>query len=346
MDITAIIPAYNPDKKFHVVIEDLIKEGFNHIIVVNDGTDDKYINLFDKVKENENCVLLTHEVNRGKGRALKTAFNYFLKNFPNDIGVVTLDADNQHRVKDVVKCANELKNNPKSLVIGTRNFNLKDVPKRSELGNKITSFAFKTLCGLDIKDTQSGLRAIPKDFVEKLIDVKGERFEFETNMLLETKLLKIPIKELKIDTVYIDGNTKSNFNPLLDSISIYKGIFKFICSSFISIICDYFLFIVLGIIFSFLPKGIELLIAIFGARLVSSIINFNLNRKIVFKNSSNIRRLILKYYFLAIILITVSYIGVYFFTINLNFSELISKIIVDIILFLASYKVQVNWVFK
>lgn len=346
MNITAIIPAYNPDKKFHIVIDDLVKSGFEHIIVVNDGTDSRYVDLFDKVEKDKNCILLKHEINRGKGCALKTAFKYFLENFSNDIGVVTLDADNQHKVNDVVKCANELKKYPESLIIGTRNFNLENVPKRSAVGNKITSFAFGALCGLNIKDTQSGLRAIPRDFVKELIEVEGERFEFETNMLLETKLFKVPIREVSIETVYINGNTSSNFNPLLDSFSIYKGIFKFICSSGVSIVCDYLLFILLGLVFSFLPKEIELLIAVFGARLVSSIVNFNLNRKIVFKNTSNIKSLIIKYYFLAIILITCSYIGVSFLSINLGVSELFAKIIVDIILFLASFKIQANWVFK
>ena len=346
MNVTAIIPAYNPDKKFHVVIEGLVQAGFEHIIVVNDGTSEKYINLFDKVKRNKKCVFLEHEINLGKGRALKTAFKYFLKNFPDDIGVVTLDADNQHKVNDVIKCANELKKHTESLIIGSRNFNLENVPKRSSLGNKITSFAFSALCGINITDTQSGLRAIPRKFVEKLINVKGERFEFETNMLLETKVQKIPIREVNIETVYINGNTSSNFNPLLDSFNIYKVIFKFLFSSGASIICDYLLFILLGIVFSFLPQKIELFISIFGARIISSIVNFNINRKVVFKNSDNIKRLILKYYLLVAIIMTCSYLGVYFLTVKFAINELLAKVIIDIILFIASFKVQINWVFK
>jgi len=346
LNVTAVIPAYNPDKKFHVVIEGLVQAGFKHIIIVNDGTDERYISLFDKVKRNKKCVFLEHETNMGKGRALKTAFKYFLRNFPDDIGVVTLDADNQHKVNDVIRCANELKKHPNELIIGVRNFNLENVPKRSAVGNKITSFAFGTLCGINISDTQSGLRAIPKGFVEKLINVKGERFEFETNMLLETKVTGVPIREVRIETVYINGNTSSNFNPLLDSINIYKVIFKFICSSCTSVICDYLLFILLGMIFSFLPSEIELFIAIFGAGAVSSVINFNLNRKVVFRNAGNIKRLILKYYILVIVLRICSYVGVCFLTFKFGISELVAKIIADVILFAVSFKVQTNWIFK
>lgn len=345
-NITAIIPAYNPDKKFHVVIDGLIQAGFKHIIVVNDGTDSKFQSLFDKVEHSKYCTLITHEENLGKGRALKTAFKYFLKHFPNDIGVVTLDADNQHKIKDVVNCARALKQSPSKLVLGVRNFNIDNVPKKSSLGNKATSLAFKFFCDLNISDTQTGLRAIPSFFVEKLLNTIGEKFEFETNMLLDTKIYGIKIMEVPIETVYIDGNTKSNFNPLLDSFSIYRVIVKFLCSSFSAVICDYTLFILLGFAFDFLPHATSLLIATVIARLVSSLINFTINRKVVFKNNSKFKKRITRYYILVSITILLSYTGIYILTTNFNFSEVFAKIIMDLILFLLSFKLQTKWVFK
>ena len=345
-NITAIIPAYNPDKKFHTVIEGLVQAGFKHIIVINDGTDSEFLNLFDKVKRNKNCVLITHEENLGKGRALKTGFKYFLKHFPNDIGVVTLDADNQHKVKDVIKCAKALKENPSKLILGVRNFNQHDVPNKSKFGNKATSLAFKLFCDLDISDTQTGLRAIPSILVEKLLNTLGEKFEFETNMLLDTKTYGIKIMEVPIETVYINGNTTSNFNPLIDSFSIYKVIFKFMCSSFSSIFCDYALFILLGAIFAFLPDALSLLIATVVARLISSFINFNLNRKLVFNSDSKLKKCIVKYYALATITIMLSYTGIYLLTTKLGFNEVLAKMLMDVILFLLSFRIQVKWVFK
>lgn len=345
-NITAIIPAYNPDKKFHTVIEGLIQAGFKHIIVVNDGTDKKFLSLFDKIEKNKKCVLITHEENFGKGRALKTGFKYFLKHFPNDIGVVTLDADNQHKVKDVVKCAKALKENPNKLILGVRNFDGENVPKKSKLGNKATSLAFKLFCDLNISDTQTGLRAIPSIFVEKLLNTVGEKFEFETNMLLDTKVYGVKIIEVPIETVYINGNTTSNFNPLTDSFSIYKVIFKFMCSSFSSIICDYALFILLGIIFDFLPHAFSLLIATVVARLISSFINFSLNRKLVFKNEAKFKKSIIKYYILVATNILLSYVGIYLLTTNLNFNEVVAKMLMDVVLFMFSFKIQIKWVFK
>lgn len=345
-NITAIIPSYNPDKKFHTVIDGLIQAGFKHIIVINDGTDEKFLPFFNKIEKNKKCILITHEENFGKGRALKTGFKYFLKHFPNDIGVITLDADNQHKIKDVVECAKALKENPSKLILGVRNFNGENIPKRSKLGNKTTSLAFKIFCDLKISDTQTGLRAIPAIFVEKLLSTTGERFEFETNMLLDTKIYGIKILEVPIETVYINGNTTSNFNPLTDSFSIYKVIFKFMCSSFSSITCDYALFILLGIIFDFLPHAISLLIATVIARLISSFINFNLNRKLVFKNEAKFKKSIIKYYTLTTCNIILSYTGIYLLTTELNLNEVVAKVLMDLVLFLFSFKIQTGWVFK
>ncbi|MBP3284701.1 MAG: bifunctional glycosyltransferase family 2/GtrA family protein [Clostridia bacterium] len=345
MNVTAIIPAYNPDKKFLVVIEGLVQAGFNHIIVVNDGTDEKYKSLFDKVRKNKHCVLLEHEENFGKGRALKTAFKYFIKHYRDDIGVVTLDADNQHKVKDVLNCVKSLQEHPNDLILGVRNFNLENVPKKSCYGNKLTSLAFKVFCGLTISDTQTGLRAIPTYFAEQLINTVGERFEFETNMLLETKEYKIAIREVPIETVYINGNTSSNFNPLIDSFSIYKVIAKFMCSSFTSILCDYALFILLNALFGFLAPAWSLLIATVTARLTSSFLNFNLNRKLVFKSKSKTRVILAKYYTLAVCLIILSYWGILFLSTQVMVPEVVAKMLIDILLFLISFRIQSNWVF-
>lgn len=345
MNVTAVIPAYNPDKKFLVVIEGLVQAGFKHIIVVNDGTEEKYIHLFDKIKKNKHCILLEHPQNYGKGRALKTAFKYYLKNYSDDIGVVTLDADNQHKVKDVINCVNELRSHPYSLILGARNFNLENIPKRSRYGNKLTSLAFKLFCGLNISDTQTGLRAIPRYFVEELINTPGERFEFETNMLLDTKDYKVPIHEVSIETVYINGNTSSNFNPLLDSFSIYKVIAKFMCSSLSSILCDYALFILLTALFGFLSPAYSLLIATFAARFFSSFLNFNINRKLVFKSKTKTNIVFAKYYTLVICLVTFSYLGILFLSTRLMVPELLAKVIMDFLSFLISFRIQSNWVF-
>jgi len=346
LKVSVIVPSLNPDDKLLKVVEDLLKVNFNEIIVVNDGSEREKEKYFDIIAKKEKCIVLKHSKNLGKGRALKTAFNYFLNNRKDQIGVVTVDGDGQHDINDVIKCAKALEKEKNKLILGVRNFNAKNVPPRSKFGNKMTSFAFKSLCGVNISDTQTGLRGVPLKFIEEIINLSGERFDYETNMLLETKRKNIGIKEVPIKTLYLDENTSSHFNPLTDSLSIYKVIGAFVWSSIASMVCDFSLFTLLSFLFNSLPLKVNLFIATFGARLVSSLFNFFINKKVVFSNDGSIKIVMIKYYTLCIIQVSLSYLFVYLLSSYLNFNSLLAKIIVDFILFLVSFKLQLGWVFK
>ena len=151
-------------------------------------------------------VYKRQEVNRGKGGALKTAFAWFLEHTGEDLGVVTVDGDGQHTAADALRCARELEAHPDSLVLGVRQFDGADVPLRSRIGNQATIWCFRVLCGVGVSDTQTGLRSIGTDFLRALCTVPGDRYEFETNMLLATSRLGIPIREVPIRTVYLEQN--------------------------------------------------------------------------------------------------------------------------------------------
>ena len=104
MKISVIVPSLNPDEKLVNVVKSLKEKGFNDIILVDDGSDDNHKVAFVEASKYEGVSVLVHEVNKGKGRALKTAFKYFLENRPDYEGVVTVDGDNQHKAEDVLKC--------------------------------------------------------------------------------------------------------------------------------------------------------------------------------------------------------------------------------------------------
>lgn len=196
MKVTAIVPSYKPDEKLAGVLRDLTAAGFERIIVVDDGSGPDYEAYFRQAEGYPQCVLLRHEVNRGKGGALKTAFAWFLEHTGEDLGVVTVDGDGQHTAADALRCARELEAHPDSLVLGVRQFDGADVPLRSRIGNQATIWCFRVLCGVGVSDTQTGLRAIGTDFLRALCTVPGDRYEFETNMLLATSRLGIPIREV------------------------------------------------------------------------------------------------------------------------------------------------------
>ncbi|MCL1849171.1 MAG: glycosyltransferase family 2 protein [Clostridiales bacterium] len=224
--IAIVVPSLNPDEKLFQVVRKLVGAGFSRIVVVNDGSDEAHMAPFAQVESLAECHVLTHEVNKGKGRALKTAFAYLLEAYPDIAGVVTVDGDDQHQTVDVAACAEAIGGRPGSLILGVRDFGASNVPLRSRLGNRFTCLIFRVFCGLRITDTQTGLRAIPAKLLDVFRRTDGERFEYETNMLLDAGKNHIPIHEVGISTVYIEGNESSHFRVLQDSWRIYRAILR------------------------------------------------------------------------------------------------------------------------
>ncbi len=344
-NIYIIIPSLNPDIKLKKTVEGMLNTGFSHILLVDDGSDSEHKKYFPE--ENESITVLTHKTNLGKGAALKTAFNYILDNVPDACGVITVDGDGQHTPEDTLKCADELEKKNGAVILGCRDFSGKDVPKRSRFGNKTTSFVFKLLCGISVSDTQTGLRAFPRSVLSELIKIKGERFEYETNMLLVLSRKGISFKEVKISTVYLEENASSHFRPIRDSIRIYHFILSFFMSSAISTVIDIVLFYILSRILSDALGTATVLAATVLARAVSSFTNYIINKQKVF-NSEKIENSVLKYYALAIPQMLVSALIVTIlksiFTAG-SFVSTIIKMIVDTVLFFISYRIQNCWVF-
>ncbi len=350
LKVSVIIPSLNPDNKLIQVVDALVAKGFDDIILVNDGSDKAHMQPFLQLKEYRQCTVLTHEVNRGKGRGLKTAFDYCIANRPDIDGVVTVDGDNQHQAEDILNCCNKMIEYKDKVILGVRDFSGDDVPPKSKFGNNMTSFVFKFVCGLNISDTQTGLRAIPLKFLPLFSKVKGERFEYETNMLLEFKNSNIDFVQVPIETVYIEENASTHFNPIKDSLKIYGVIFKYIFSSLASSVIDLAIFSVVSVlVYNKLEDSLRILLATVIARVVSSLFNFLFNRKAVFKANNNFGKAMVRYYILCVCQLMVSYGLVYVITSLLGLGQVmtvVTKGIIDTILFMISFYIQRIWVFR
>ena len=226
MNVTIIVPSLDPDEKLNQVVDGLLAEGFRDIVLVNDGSHDDRLEPFRQAAEHPEVTVLTHEVNKGKGRAMKTAFAWCLEHRPDIDGVITVDGDNQHRPGDVRRCAEAMLEDPGKVWLGVWDFSLEHVPLRSRFGNTVTRTVVKLACGSRITDTQTGLRAIARKHLPLMCRIEGERYEYETQMLLDLHDEKVGIGEVIIDTVYIDENQTSHFNAFRDSWKIYKIIFR------------------------------------------------------------------------------------------------------------------------
>ena len=230
MNVCALIPSYNPDKRLVSTVKDLQAVGFHHIIVVDDGSRPDCQQYFDALATLD-CGVIHLPHNSGKGEALKTGFLAFLTQGWADAGVVTVDGDGQHSGQDALRCAHELLRHPKALILGGRDFSGSQVPAKSKSGNRTMTFLLNRLCGIPLRDTQTGLRAIPSPCLSAFSGISGGRYEYETNMLLYCKRHHIPMVEIPISTIYIDDNAGSHYHPVLDSLRIGLTLCRYFLTS-------------------------------------------------------------------------------------------------------------------
>jgi len=213
--IVVIIPAYEPEDSLVELLRSL-QADFGRIVVVDDGSKTADA-VFERVAWMDGVTLIRHDVNRGKGAALKTAFAAVAKDFPDAEGVVTADADGQHLPADIVSVAKSVLAHPDRFTLGVRAFD-GDVPLRSRFGNAWSRWFFFLLTGTMVYDTQTGLRGIPRKFLPALCDIPGDRYEYEGRMLVAAARMKEKPVQVRIRTVYLEGNRTSHFNPIRDSL--------------------------------------------------------------------------------------------------------------------------------
>jgi glycosyltransferase involved in cell wall biosynthesis len=344
--VAILIPAFNPDGKLIALLEKLSGR-FQRIVLVDDGSVQgrEFFPLAEKYVEK----ILVHPVNQGKGAAIKTGLAYF----QGSCDVITADADGQHTPEDIVKVADALKLQREGLVLGVRSFTGK-VPFRSRFGNWWTRWFFFLMTGLLIRDTQTGLRGFPAALQQRLLQIPGNRYEYEMAMLADAKNPAAKPVQVPIETVYIDANATSHFNPLLDTVRIYSSLLQFCLSSVLSFLIDNVLFAVVIWLLHRCdsPRRDDIFIALALSRFVSSHFNYFYNRFVVFRRRRrpNARhRSYYGYFGLVLLIAAASYalteICSMIFDVQ-GVAITFVKIVADVFLFVVSYWVQKKFVFK
>ena len=218
MDCTVILPAYRPPEEMTEFIRALVGAGFSDILLVDDGSGPAYAALFDRA-EKDGAALLRHEKNRGKGAALKTAFRACMEREQPPKAVITADCDGQHQIDDILKLFYTIRTASKTVLLGVRGFE-GAVPLRSRFGNSAASLLMKKLYHFPFDDTQTGLRAFSGDLLERLIEIPGTRYEYETRVLITAAREHIAVQALTAQTVYAPKNETSRYRPIRDSLRV------------------------------------------------------------------------------------------------------------------------------
>ena len=293
-----VIPAYEPGENLPALVSEVTAAGLVPV-VVDDGSGQGYREILEQVSAE--AAVLHHEVNKGKGQALKTAFFYIKNNEAengDDFFVVTMDSDGQHTVADALKLLKAAEKEPQTLILGSRALK-KGTPARSRLGNDITRLVFCLASGSWVHDTQTGLRAFSGRLLPELLEIPGERYEYEMNMLLDFARKKKPMREVEIETIYIGKhNDTTHFDTLKDSWRIYRDLLGFSLSSFACFLLDLSLFAALSALLAGrIPASVAFANVL--ARCVSAFANYTINRKMVFKSHTGAFKSASQYFLLA-----------------------------------------------
>ena len=332
-----LIPAYQPDARLPRLILELHRaDSAMRIVVVDDGSGQKFSDIFE-ASATAGAHVISYENNRGKGYALREGFTW-IRDVAGDLSecVVTADADGQHTLNDIFRVGRTCTDTGTS-VLGVREF-VGHVPARSRIGNTATSALFWLATGWKLKDTQTGLRAFPVALLPALLEVQGDRYEYELRVLLHLAKFRHPVTQIPIETIYEAGNPTSHFRPLQDSARIWAPLLKFAASSGVATIIDYVLVLALNALTG------ALFFPVVVARMVSASVNFAMNRRVFEATGVPLRRSALRYAALAIAVVAGSYTMLAVLT-GIGMPLWIAKIIADTTMYLVSYSAQSRYVF-
>ena len=347
-----VIPALDPDGALPGYAASLLERGAEQVVVVDDGSGPACQAVFRKLEEMDGCAVLRHACNQGKGRAMKDAFAYIAgQERWRGCAVVTADADGQHRPEDVCAVGLAALEEEGGIVLGVRNLTGPEVPVKSRVGNRLSSWGFRTLYGPRLPDTQTGLRGFPWGLLRWCGAIRGERYEYEMNVLIRAARERLELRQVPIAAVYFDNNRGTHLRAMRDSWRVFvilvSGLGWYAASSVLSAVTDVAAFTVCNLwVFARLPEAACYWWATMTARILSSLLNYTLNRRYVFGARAR-GRAVVRYYILWLCQLGASYLLLLGLSALLPWlHDTVNKAIGDILLAICSYQIQMHWVFR
>ncbi|MBI4848336.1 MAG: DUF2062 domain-containing protein [Nitrospirae bacterium] len=188
-----------------------------NVVVIDDGSADADIAA---LLSGIDVSVVRHEKNLGKGQAILTASKYIEAR--GGTHMITIDADGQHNPKDIEKFLPLLNEEEAGIIIGCRNFNTANVPGKSRFGRQFANFWLRVETGLYVDDCQSGFRAYPVGYLNKL-KFNGSHYDFEAEVLAKAAWAGLQLKTVEVDVSYPKPEHRvSSFKPFLDNLRISR----------------------------------------------------------------------------------------------------------------------------
>jgi len=343
--VALAIPAFEPTLMLPELIGRVVEADKDaliaHILVIDDGSGPQFERLFARASEIERVHVIRHATNLGKGAALKSAFNHALIAWPDCLGVVTADADGQHAPADIVRVARALVDEPNHLVLGARRFG-RAVPLRSRFGNLVTRHVFRVIAGYSLSDTLTGLRGLPAEFCAPALRIPLNGYGFELEMLMAPDTIRsrgIGIREVPIETIYVDGNPSSHFRPLRDSLRVYSVFLRFCSSSAATAFVDFLVFI------AAMNQTQNLAASQACSRSVAVLVSLFLARNLVFRHRAGLMKSFARFAALVAVMALVSYAMIDLLHENFRVDVVGAKLFAEAVLFLGNFSIQRSFIF-
>lgn len=331
------MPTLDPPETLPDMVREIAAQWAGPIVIVDDGSNNRTV--FDQLKANPRVVILHHKENLGRGEALKTAFRYLLCE-TTVTGVLIVDGDGGHLVRDVFRVHREAKARPETLILGTE-FASKGAPFANAPGNRLTTWVQGMLTELGFKGAKAGLCCLPKSFAETCLSIPASRYEFEIEMLSLAQKLGVAVIEVPI-VIHIKRGPVEYFRVTRDSTHAYMVFLRFSFVAVAALCVDVALFA----LFHYFTDAI--FASTYAARFFSGVFNLLCNRSLVFHNRQPkpLMRDTILYVALAICVATASGFGVRSLSEALGWPPVVAKLIVDPCIFLFSFTAQRLLIFR
>ena len=343
--VVLAIPAFEPGLGLRELVERVVaadKESvIAHIVLIDDGSGPAFSSVFDRAASADRAHVIRNAVNLGKGAALKAAFNHALVTWPECVGVVTADADGQHAAADIVEVARALAEDSDQLVMGVREFG-RSVPLRSRFGNLLTRGVFRVVAGYSLSDTQTGLRGLPRELCAQALRIPLNGYEFELEALMAPDAIRsksIAIREIPIETIYLDDNQSSHFQPLRDSMKVYYVFLRFCGSSAVTALVDFLVFIAV------MGQADSVAVSQVCSRSAAVLVSFFLARHLVFHSFGRVFKSFAKFVTLVVVMGVVSYAMIDLLYARFGVPVLAAKLVAESVLFIGNFAIQRSFIF-
>jgi len=211
-NVAALIPAYREEKHIFEVAKRALAQ-LDHVVILDDGSPDA---TAAKARE-AGAEVIVHEVNRGKGAAIKTGLKALTDRGFQYIQI--LDGDGQHLPEEIPRFLEEANRSQSHIILGNRMSDVETMPLVRKMTNRFMSWQISHVCRQNIPDSQCGFRMIHRDLAPSLY-CETDAFDYETEMLLIASRAGFKISAVPVSTVY--GEEKSKIRPIRDTIRFYK----------------------------------------------------------------------------------------------------------------------------